>query len=89
MALAVSNAEAVASTGEDLAHMRAAMMSRAVIEQAKGILMERHKITEDQAFTLLIRASQRTNVKLRDVAADLVRTGVLPGAAETPARGPR
>jgi AmiR/NasT family two-component response regulator len=54
------------------------MLSRALIEQAKGILMERHKIKEDEAFTMLTRASQRTNTKLRDVAAELVRTGALP-----------
>jgi len=52
-----------------------------VIEQAKGILMERHKVTDDQAFTILTHASQQTNVKLRDVAADLVRTGALLGGA--------
>ena len=77
LALAVGNAEAAARTEEDLAHMRKAMMSRAVIEQAKGILIERHKVTDDQAFTILAHASQQTNVKLRDVAADLVRTGAL------------
>ena len=84
LALAVSNAEAAARTEEDLAHMRKAMMSRAVIEQAKGILMERHKVTDDQAFTILTHASQQTNVKLRDVAADLVRTGALLGGANQP-----
>jgi len=49
------------------------MMSRACIEQAKGILMERHDVTEDEAFTILTRASQRTNKELRDVAAELVQ----------------
>ena len=39
--------------------------------------MERHKIKEDEAFTILTHASQRTNTKLRDVAAELVRTGTL------------
>jgi len=56
------------------------MASRAVIEQAKGILMERCTITAEQAFTLLTHASQRNNVKLRDVAEELVTTGVLTGA---------
>jgi GAF domain-containing protein len=84
LALAVSNADTAARTDEDLAHMRKAMMSRAVIEQAKGILMERHKVTDDQAFTILTHASQRTNVKLRDVAADLVRTGALLGGLNQP-----
>ena len=81
VAFAVENAEAAARTAEDLVHLRTAMLSRAAIEQAKGVLMERYKVTEDQAFTLLTHASQRTNVKLRDVAEELVRTGVLRGAA--------
>ena len=52
--------------------------TRQLIGQAQGILMERHKITADQAFGLLVRASQRRNLKLRDVAAALVRSGELP-----------
>src|SRR5215216_63794 len=79
VAVAVANAEAAARTSDDLTQLRTVMMSRALIEQAKGILMERHKITEDEAFTILTHASQRTNTKLRDVAAELVRTGTLPG----------
>jgi AmiR/NasT family two-component response regulator len=46
-------------------------------------LMERHKIKEDEAFTMLTRASQRTNTKLRDVAAELVRTGALPSPVDS------
>jgi GAF domain-containing protein len=79
VALAVEKAEAATRTHEDLVHLRTAMLSRAVIEQAKGVLMERYKVTQDQAFTLLTHASQNTNVKLRDVADELVRTGALPG----------
>jgi hypothetical protein len=78
VAVAVGNVEATARSSEDLTHLRTAVMSRAFIEQAKGILMERHKITEDEAFTILAHASQRTNTKLRDVAAALVRTGASP-----------
>ena len=79
LAIAIGNAEAAARTSEDLTQLRTAMMSRACIEQAKGILMERHKIKEDDAFTILTHASQRTNTKLRDVAEELIRTGALPG----------
>jgi GAF domain-containing protein len=79
VAVAVGNAHHAARTAEDLADMRAAMVARAVIEQAKGILMERHKITEDDAFRVLARASQTTNRKLRVVADRLVRTGALSG----------
>ena len=78
VAVAVGNAEAAARSSEDLTNLRTAMISRACIEQAKGILMERHKIKEDEAFTILTHASQRTNTKLRDVADQLVRTGAVP-----------
>jgi GAF domain-containing protein len=78
VAVAVGNAEAAARTSDDLIQLRTVMMSRAYIEQAKGILMERHKIAEDEAFTMLTHVSQRTNTKLRDVAEELVRTGALP-----------
>jgi GAF domain-containing protein len=78
VAIAVGNAEAAARSSADLIQLRTMMMSRALIEQAKGILMERHKIKEDEAFTILTHTSQRTNTKLRDVAAELVQTGTLP-----------
>jgi GAF domain-containing protein len=80
VAIAVGNAEAAARASDDVLNMRRAMASRGVIEQAKGILMERYKITAEQAFTLLTHASQRANVKLRDVAEELTSTGVLHGS---------
>jgi GAF domain-containing protein len=80
VAIAVANAEASARATDDVQNMRRAMESRSVIEQAKGILMERYKITSEQAFTLLTHASQRSNVKLRDVAEELTSTGVLRGS---------
>jgi GAF domain-containing protein len=83
VAVAVGNAEAATRTSDDLLHLRTVMLSRACIEQAKGILMERHKIKEDEAFTILTHASQRTNTKLRDVAAELVRTGALPSPVDS------
>ncbi len=59
---------------------------RAVIEQAKGILIERYKLTAEQAFRLLADASMHTNRKVRDVAGDLVLTGelALPPSARRP-----
>jgi transcriptional regulator with GAF, ATPase, and Fis domain len=54
-------------------HLNEAMRSRAVIEQAKGILMAGTPgLTADDAFDVLRRASQRENVKLRDLAARIV-----------------
>lgn len=58
-------------------NLRIALDSRDVIGQAKGILMERYRITADEAFDLLVAASQRGNRKLRDVAEELALTGEL------------
>ena len=75
IANAVSHADAVGMADD----MRAAMASRAVIEQAKGVIMAQNRCDPEQAFAILSRASQSRNRKLRDVAQDLV-TGVS-GAA--------
>ena len=61
-------------------NLQRAMEFRSVIEQAKGILMERHKLTADQAFRLLAEASMHTNRRVRDLALNLVLTGELPPA---------
>ena len=55
------------------ASIQRALQTRAPIEQAKGMLMAIHQIDADQAFDLLRRQSQDTNVPLRTVAADLVQ----------------
>jgi diguanylate cyclase (GGDEF)-like protein len=60
---------------KDLHH---ALASRELIGQAQGILMERERITGEQAFDILRQASQYLNVKLREVAQDLVDTGERP-----------
>jgi GAF domain-containing protein len=60
------------------ANLRRALESRELIGQAMGILMERHRITASQAFDVMVHASQRSNVKLRLIAEELVRTGSLP-----------
>ncbi|MCR6487985.1 GAF and ANTAR domain-containing protein [Amycolatopsis sp. OK19-0408] len=54
------------------AELEKAMSSRAVIEQAKGILMAVHRVSADEAMKRLIAQSQHTNVKLRDVATRFV-----------------
>lgn len=73
---------ALALTGaRQLSDMVTAMSSRDVIGQAKGILMERFKITPDVAFTVLVRASSVTNTRLRAVCEQLCDTGRLPSGA--------
>ena len=57
--------------------LHAALANRDVIGQAKGILMERNRITADAAFGYLARASQDVNMKLAAVARHLVETGEL------------
>ena len=59
-------------------HFHAALSSREIIGEALGILMERERISADQAFDILRRASQHLNIKLREVAQTLVDTGVDP-----------
>jgi GAF domain-containing protein len=76
LGLALADHAAVAIAGaRDTEGLLQALDHRDVIGQAKGILMERHKVTAEQAFEMLIRASQALNVKLRDVAAQLAATG--------------
>ena len=58
--------------------LKTILARRAVIDQAKGILMERYGIDGDAAFAVLTRISQHTNRKLRDIAGELVATGQLP-----------
>ncbi len=60
----------VANLNEQL---RAALASREIIGEAKGIIMERQTCTRDEAFDILRRASQRENRKLRDLAEELVQ----------------
>jgi GAF domain-containing protein len=59
-------------------NLRRALEHRDVIGQAKGILMERHKLNAQQAFDLLVYASQRAHRKLHDLADELAATGELP-----------
>lgn len=72
-AIAESNAKLVEIQAE-LDGLRIAMRNRAVIEQAKGMLMLRLRIDEDKAFDYLRTMSNRTNRKLVEVAAEVVRT---------------
>ncbi len=58
--------------------LQEALLSRDVIGQAKGILMERFHLTPDQAFEQLRGASQQLNVKLRELAARVAETGQWP-----------
>jgi len=72
LAAAILSVDAHRSTAKLARDMAEAMRSRAVIEQAKGILMADNQIDAEAAFNQLVRLSQHANVKLRDVAQRLV-----------------
>lgn len=55
--------------------MNRGLLTQQVIGQAQGILMERYRLTDDRAFALLVRGSQDRNLKLRDLAVQLVHSG--------------
>jgi len=76
--LAAHLAVAVAAARE-IDHRGIAMVSRLVIGQAEGILMERYKITAEQAFDLLRHMSEDSNRKLILVAEEVVATGTSKG----------
>jgi GAF domain-containing protein len=77
-AIAVANMHVYESARNMADNLQIALETRAVIDQAKGILMERYKLTADRAFQMLSRASMNSNRKLRDIADDLVHTGYFP-----------
>jgi transcriptional regulator with GAF, ATPase, and Fis domain len=62
--------------------MEEALQSRDLIGQAKGMLMAREGVSAEQAFDMLRRASQRLNVKLRDVAQSMVDGSPSPAGRE-------
>lgn len=53
-------------------HLTRALSTRKAIGQAIGIVMERYQINEARAFAFLVRASAADNIKLRDIAQELV-----------------
>ncbi|MGY1704316.1 GAF and ANTAR domain-containing protein [Geodermatophilus sp. SYSU D00697] len=74
IAVAVANADAHDRLADHARNMRLAMESRAIIEQAKGVLMAQRRVDADQAFEILREASQRYNRKLREIAAGIVES---------------
>src|SRR4051794_18868301 len=70
--VAIANAALYTSTANLAKNLQAAMQSRSVIEQAKGIVMGRNRCTADEAFTILVAMSQKRNAKLRTLAQEIV-----------------
>jgi hypothetical protein len=59
-------------------NLEIALTTREVIGQAEGILIERERLTPEQAFDVLRKASQNLNLRLRDLAQYVVDTGEVP-----------
>lgn len=89
--VAAANAAAFADLQADRAllarRLEDALHSRAVIDQAVGILMERERLGPEEAFQMLRSASQKLNVKLRMIATEIVESaaGPRPPGAAAPA----
>jgi len=71
------------------ARLAAKLDSQPVIEQAKGILIAQVGCTPDEAFSMLRAASQRSNVRVRDLARDIVDRAASRDHADGPGRRSR
>ncbi|MFF8590410.1 ANTAR domain-containing protein [Streptomyces sp. NPDC015220] len=82
-AVAAERAERLLRLQQEVEQLRQAIASRPVIDQARGVLMAAHCCTQQQAWDILREASQRSNTKLRTVAA-AVTAGALPDGPAPP-----
>jgi DNA-binding response OmpR family regulator len=72
--------EAASTVGQ----LRQALQTNRMIGTAIGIVMTRYGLdSPERAFKVLVRTSQQNNRKLRDISAEVVRTGVLAPLAES------
>lgn len=78
LALAAHVGVALAAA-QKVEQLETALGGRTVIGQATGILMERFTLEPDRAFAVLSRMSQQNNVKIRELAQQIVTTRTLPG----------
>jgi len=69
-----SHARVALGYATELQNLYVALNSRETIGKAIGIVMERYDLTSERAFEFLIRTSQDSNTKLRDVALRIVQT---------------
>lgn len=79
-AVALERAERLRTLQEENAQLRHAIVSRPVIDQARGMLMAAHGCTSQEAWTILRETSQLSNTKLRTVAT-MLTTGAPQGAS--------
>lgn len=79
-AVYADHAAVALSRADQVESLRRSVATRQVIGEATGIMMERHRLDSPAGFALLVKASQRLNVKVRDIAEVIVRTGQDAGA---------
>ena len=72
----LSEDSALSDCQAENAHLRRALASRPVIDQAKGILMAQHGCSAEEAFDMLSQASQRSNRKLNRIAEAIIAKGL-------------
>jgi GAF domain-containing protein len=86
-AILAAHAAVAMSTARDreqAEHLKRAVESNREIGMAMGVVMASGLQTPEQAFAALRRASQRLNIKLRDIASAVVETGELPDRRNSP-----
>ncbi len=86
-AVVLANAAALGRARAEVAQLHEALDTRDVIGRAKGILMEREGVTDDQAFEILKRLSQHLNIKLREVAREIVERPTRRGGRQLDTSG--
>jgi AmiR/NasT family two-component response regulator len=69
---AITNARRWQQSRETITQLEQALTSRAEIDEAKGVLMALHGCSAEDAFDRLVRESQRRNLKVRDIATELL-----------------
>ncbi|MEU6079412.1 ANTAR domain-containing protein [Streptomyces sp. NPDC047108] len=65
--------EKVTDLQEEVDHLRQALVSHAVIDQAIGVLIAKTGLRSDEGWEVLKEVSQHTNIKLREIACHVVR----------------
>ena len=73
-----ADAEELAAARDKIANLETALLSSRLIGMAIGVVVERCRLGADDAFRFLVSVSQHEHRKLRDIAADLVYTGIVP-----------
>ena len=72
-------AAAAISAARTEEQLQSAVQTRTLIGQAQGIIMERYSLKPGRAFAVMSRVSQDANIKLVDVAREIVETRRIPG----------